>query len=628
MACGAHMPSLLATQAPVLPPKPGETSRGGVARTDAANGAYPAMMVATDHSFAQLMALLAQKHHEQVGALRAENARLRIPAGLPISTGSIHPSRDEDVNEEAAVVPSEFIVPIQSKLCVQVAGPSLATAVQPRGVPRSRSSGQTEQELQAERAALAAGICWTPTSVHQTSVLLHQNSLNPIPRTSSNVLELGTGAILDATRHMAAGVLRMPDEDESPASASAAVPKRRDISQDNPHVRSQHNRLQNLMENLNEEKLSSKRFQAVMSILNTVFITLNILIMVVKLEQSGEEVANVLGLKMASPWPTEVLDTLDGFSHVFCVFFTFDLLVNLYFFRCSFFVTKERQLRFLNMIDAMVVMMFVWELYILPYFNTGVGSDLSLFRLFRLLRMVRALRVVRTLKSFSKLRVLMSTAAHNFFDDSEVSDETKLWMYKLYGTPRRSFWAVFELTMSGGWPNWSSKLIEEVSPWFAVFFFVYVSAVVFAMTRIISALFLRDTLAVASSDTEMIVDHKASEKQSYAEKLLDVFYAADTSADGLVSIEEFDVLLVDPQVKAYISFLELDASDSRRLFAMIDEGNGTISPEEFVKGALRLKGQARTQDVVQVMVDCEKIKKAIAVNEKILRDIQLNLRGN
>jgi len=108
---------------------------------------------------------------------------------------------------------------------------------------------------------------------------------------------------------------------------------------------------------------------------------------------------------------------------------------------------------------------------------------------------------------------------------------------------------------------------------------------------------------------------------------LDVFYAADKSADGFVSIEEFDVLLADPQVKAYLSFLELDASDSRRLFTMIDEDNGTISPEEFVKGALRLKGQARTQDVVQVMIDCEKIEKAIAVSERILKDIQLNLRG-
>eukprot|EP00446_Apocalathium_sp_SHHI-4_P003598 CAMPEP_0177195088 /NCGR_PEP_ID=MMETSP0367-20130122/23324_1 /TAXON_ID=447022 ORGANISM="Scrippsiella hangoei-like, Strain SHHI-4" /NCGR_SAMPLE_ID=MMETSP0367 /ASSEMBLY_ACC=CAM_ASM_000362 /LENGTH=53 /DNA_ID=CAMNT_0018643087 /DNA_START=30 /DNA_END=191 /DNA_ORIENTATION=+ len=44
--------------------------------------------------------------------------------------------------------------------------------------------------------------------------------------------------------------------------------------------------------------------------------------------------------------------------------------------------------------------------------------------------------------------------------------------------------------MSGGWPTWARKFIEEVSVWFVpvFFFFLYVLTAVFAMTRIISAL--------------------------------------------------------------------------------------------------------------------------------------------
>lgn len=72
----------------------------------------------------------------------------------------------------------------------------------------------------------------------------------------------------------------------------------------------------------------------------------------------------------------------------------------------------------------------------------------------------------------------------------------------MYGTTSRSFYTVFELTFSGGWPNYARNLVEDVHWAYAVFFFVYIIAVTFAMFRIITTLFLRDTLALASNDAE------------------------------------------------------------------------------------------------------------------------------
>eukprot|EP00445_Apocalathium_hangoei_P039191 CAMPEP_0203942194 /NCGR_PEP_ID=MMETSP0359-20131031/78436_1 /ASSEMBLY_ACC=CAM_ASM_000338 /TAXON_ID=268821 /ORGANISM="Scrippsiella Hangoei, Strain SHTV-5" /LENGTH=260 /DNA_ID=CAMNT_0050872873 /DNA_START=149 /DNA_END=931 /DNA_ORIENTATION=+ len=207
--------------------------------------------------------------------------------------------------------------------------------------------------------------------------------------------------------------------------------------------------------------------------------------------------------------------------------------------------------------------------------------------------------------------LLLCQAIHNFMEEDYISHDTKVWMYLHYGTPTRSFWTVFELTMSGGWPTWSRRLIEEVSGWFALFFFIYVSSVVFAMTRIISALFLKDTLAVAANDTEMMIQQKASEKQAYAEKLLQVFYAADISGDGLISEKEFMDLLTHPDITHYLAFLELDATESKQLFYLLAETDNTISVEEFVKGAMRLKGTARSQDVVMIMHDVTSLKKSI-----------------
>eukprot|EP00418_Pyrodinium_bahamense_P023839 CAMPEP_0179132258 /NCGR_PEP_ID=MMETSP0796-20121207/62854_1 /TAXON_ID=73915 /ORGANISM="Pyrodinium bahamense, Strain pbaha01" /LENGTH=52 /DNA_ID=CAMNT_0020831197 /DNA_START=1 /DNA_END=155 /DNA_ORIENTATION=+ len=52
---------------------------------------------------------------------------------------------------------------------------------------------------------------------------------------------------------------------------------------------------------------------------------------------------------------------------------------------------------------------------------------------------------------------------------------------------------MFEATFSGCWPTYARPLIERVSVWYAAFFILYVTIVVFSTVRIVSALFLRDT---------------------------------------------------------------------------------------------------------------------------------------
>mmetsp|Transcript_73920 Transcript_73920/g.214128 ORF Transcript_73920/g.214128 Transcript_73920/m.214128 type:complete len:146 (+) Transcript_73920:1-438(+) len=138
------------------------------------------------------------------------------------------------------------------------------------------------------------------------------------------------------------------------------------------------------------------------------------------------------------------------------------------------------------------------------------------------------------------------------------------------------------------------------------------------MFRIITALFLRDTLAVASADTEMVIQEKQKEKARYAQHLLDFFEAADTSGDGNLTYDEFEAILQDERVQHYLAWLELDARESKQLFKLLDDGDQEVSVDEFVRGALRLKGQARSQDVIAIMHDCHKIMKK-------LTDVEANI---
>eukprot|EP00443_Scrippsiella_acuminata_P002381 CAMPEP_0115298472 /NCGR_PEP_ID=MMETSP0270-20121206/68279_1 /TAXON_ID=71861 /ORGANISM="Scrippsiella trochoidea, Strain CCMP3099" /LENGTH=534 /DNA_ID=CAMNT_0002716157 /DNA_START=42 /DNA_END=1646 /DNA_ORIENTATION=+ len=377
---------------------------------------------------------------------------------------------------------------------------------------------------------------------------------------------------------------------------------------------------------------ASKRIMMADTIIGCV-IMLNIVFIFVRLDYDGYITSVELGLDDPGKWPD--LDfSFDVMQHVFCAIFLIELIGRLIWFKRSYFYS-DRFEKF-NTFDAVIVVFTCLDLYIItPFFSSGSGSDFTVIRALRFVRVLRAMRH----EVFSKLRLLLSTVAASFFSlswslvllfitmllaaliltqiinpflsDSSIDSDTIYWLFKHYGTAGRSLWTVFEMTFSGGWPNYGRRLVEEVGVGFAFFFAVYITTVVFAMTRIITALFLKDTLAVAASDAELQMKEKEKEKKAYAARLLEFFNGADTSGDGKITFSEFQEFVTDPRVRTYLMTLELDASETENLFTMLDDGDGSVTAEEFVHGAMRLKGVARSQDVVSIMHDSTRLHKKV-----------------
>jgi len=94
----------------------------------------------------------------------------------------------------------------------------------------------------------------------------------------------------------------------------------------------------------------------------------------------------------------------------------------------------------------------------------------------------------------------------------------------------------FEMTFSGCWPNYVRRVIEEVNPFYAIFFTLYISVVSFGMIRVISALFLKEALAQASHGTETMVWQGPRKGEKLRRELEDVFDEADLTGDGSMAI--------------------------------------------------------------------------------------------
>ncbi|OLQ14221.1 hypothetical protein AK812_SmicGene1705 [Symbiodinium microadriaticum] len=147
-----------------------------------------------------------------------------------------------------------------------------------------------------------------------------------------------------------------------------------------------------------------------------------------------------------------------------------------------------------------------------------------------------------------------------------------VWMR--YGTAYRALYTLYEITFAGR----------------------YITIIVFAVIRVISAIFLKDTLDAANNDAEHLVVERLRKKAEYVEKLEQVFHAMDDSGDGMITEERLTNILANPVAKAYFQTLDVDIYESAALFHLLDNGDGEVTLEEFIEGIMRCKGQARAID--------------------------------
>lgn len=348
-------------------------------------------------------------------------------------------------------------------------------------------------------------------------------------------------------------------------------------------------------------------------------VVMNTILLYLQLDHLGMQAADRLGLGSSASW--DQLNThFFAADHIFNAFFCLELMMKVIILRCPYFQDP------MNVFDSVVVIANCFNLVVLDG-----SSDVMLARLARIVKVLRVCRVSRVARASHDLRVLLNTlvlsmraliwsavllaliivlsgmAMSQFVglylvESCTPDDDLCLWAYQHYGGASRAAWTMFRVTLSGGWPKYADNLVDEVSSLYVIFWILYIVVVWFAVIRILTALFLRQTMEVASSDQEMMVLEKMKTKSTFADKLRNFFNkTADLDGDGYITREEFRIALSDPVACTSLQTLEIDTTEIENLFTMLDDGDGKISFEEFLGGAARLKGAARSIDQITII---------------------------
>jgi len=106
---------------------------------------------------------------------------------------------------------------------------------------------------------------------------------------------------------------------------------------------------------------------------------------------------------------------------------------------------------------------------------------------------------------------------------------------------------------------------------------------------------------VSSHDDEMAIMKQRRARKQELQKLRDIFDEIDFSGDGYIQWAEMEQVLKDPLMVHWLRTLDVDVDDVEEIFALLDDGDGQISCEEFINGINRMRGHAKAIDMVGVV---------------------------
>merc|ERR1712032_562037 len=178
-----------------------------------------------------------------------------------------------------------------------------------------------------------------------------------------------------------------------------------------------------------------------------------------------------------------------------------------------------------------------------------------------------------------------------------------------YGSVPIAFVSFF-MCVTGGM-DWRDSLAPlRDLPWiYTLGFLCGICFVVLGVLNVVTGIFVDSAYTFTQNDREEMVRSQVRDEESWVKEISGIFLDADTDHSGTLTWEEFGEFIQHPVLSAYFRSLEIDFSEAKGLFTLLDvEGAGQIQIDDFVKGCRFLRGNAKSIDLATLRYE---LKRAI-----------------
>jgi voltage-gated sodium channel len=310
-----------------------------------------------------------------------------------------------------------------------------------------------------------------------------------------------------------------------------------------------------------------------------------------------------------------------------------------------------------NVVDFILVLGSVVSTWVLSFVAPGASSNVYvLSSTLRLVRVLTVGRLVRLMMGFKELWAVIS----GFFEavktlawisiflvfvlyvcavfvtieigqNSETYEPYRIisggWDYQEYfGNVAKSMFTLFQVVTLDDWSDGVARHVMTNQPAMAAFFILFVLFSSFGLMNVVVAIIVERTLSAAKQNEQRIQRNQERERARVLNHLREIFEYADKDGNGSLTVEEFRSAIRQPDIERKLKLIELPVADAEELFAILDhDGSGELSVDEFIGGCVRLKGPAKSKDLLSVQVNVQALSERLETVDLQLGQLEASL---
>jgi len=263
--------------------------------------------------------------------------------------------------------------------------------------------------------------------------------------------------------------------------------------------------------------------------------------------------------------------------------------------------------------------------------ETQGGYNMSIVRVLRMAKMLKLLRMVRLMRLFRQLRLILNSilgsmnsmlwsvclvvtitaclgicfvqASTEFLQHNEVSGELHDEIFVWWGSVPKAMLSMYMASFSGeDWRKIADPLMHMGSGVFYGIFLLYIGFFHCVIANTLTSLFVEATITNADTDQQQLILLELENKEKYIKMLRQWFRAIDKVNSGRVSMAQFTENMHSPEMFAFASRMGIEITDIRQFFAVLtNNGTKPVDLETFVVGCIKLKGAAKSMDLMDLM---------------------------
>lgn len=274
-------------------------------------------------------------------------------------------------------------------------------------------------------------------------------------------------------------------------------------------------------------------------------------------------------------------------------------------------------------------------------------ANMSYLRVVRLAKTLKLLRVIRLMRAFRELRMVLDSVmgsmkamfwtllliaailfmfsiafvqASTEFLTSKACDEA--WMGKQESVCSevlpdiRWFWGSLGVAMlslflatTGGedWGTVASPLVNAGVHYYFIFL-VYIVFFLFVIMNALTSIFVDAAMVNSAKDEEQMMQEQMAQKKKYMHQVSEVFNKlnkdnTDKDHSNELTLHQFMMHIGDPALDAFAIELEIDSEDLEQFFNILSSnGTRSVDLETFVVGCIKLRGMAKSMDMMDMML--------------------------